>query len=93
MMFGREATETMGFGTFDPPRSAVVESNSCGMYMASTFTFEPIPTGTRVRYAMNTRPLTFMARLMTPVGWLFSRTMRKLIRKDLDELARAAEKS
>lgn len=85
-MFGKEAVEEMEVTAFTPPSSYTVEGDSCGAHFTSTFTFTPHGDGTRVVMQMTSRANTVMAKLMTPVGWLFRGVMKKAIRKDLDDL-------
>ena len=93
ILFGREATETMWFSVFEPLRRVVVESDSCGARMTCTFAFEPTAGGTRVRLQMATRALTWTAWFFAPLGVLFTGVARKMMKKDLEELARAAATS
>lgn len=90
LMFGREATETMWVAAFEPPRRAVMESDSCGARMTFTFTFEPSAKGTRVRMQMATRALTWTTWFFAPLGVLFAGFAKKMMRKDLEDLAKAA---
>ena len=81
----------MEITAFDAPRSYVAEAESCGAHYSSKFNFEEQDQGVRVRMLMETRPLTFMARLMTPLGFLFAGSMKKMMRRDMEDLKRAAE--
>jgi hypothetical protein len=90
-MFGKEATEEMWVTALEPGRRIVVEADSCGARMVSTFTFERTAAGTRVTMDLKSTARTFAAKLFTPLGLLFKGMARKLIAKDLDDLARAAE--
>jgi len=90
VMFGREAVETMWISAFEPPRRAVMEADSCGCHMTVTFAFEPTPTGTKVRCHLATKAVTWMAWFFTPLGLLFAGGAKKMMKKDFDELARAA---
>lgn len=90
LMFGREATETMWVSAYEPPRRAVMESDSCGARMTATFTFEPTATGTKVRLRMATKAVTWLAWFCAPLGVLFAGAARKMMKKDFDDLARAA---
>jgi hypothetical protein len=58
--------------------------------MTFTFTFEPTTMGTRVRVHLGTRAITWMAWFFAPLGVLFAGMARRMMRKDLEELARAA---
>jgi hypothetical protein len=90
LMFGREATETMWVAAFEPPKKAVMEADSCGARMTVTFTFEPVATGTKVRVHLATKAVTWLAWFFAPLGCLFAGAARKMMKKDMEELARAA---
>jgi hypothetical protein len=90
-MFGKQATETMEITAFDPPRGYTVGAHSCGSRYTSVFTFKPEGQGTRVDMSFTVEPLSFFARLFSPLGKLMAGTMRKLFEADLNDLQRAAE--
>lgn len=91
MMFKREATETMEVTAFDPPHRYALGCNSCGCIFESVIRFEPEAGGTRVDVDFNTRSMTLMAKLMSPLGWLMMGSMKKCIAKDFDEMKTSAE--
>jgi hypothetical protein len=91
-MFGKEATEEMWVTALEPARRIVVESDSCGARMVSTFTFERTPAGSRVTMDLASTPRTFGAKMFAWLGYLFQGMAKKMIAKDLDDLAKAAEK-
>ncbi len=91
--FGKhEAVETLSITAFEPDRSYTVGCTSCGCTYATTFHFEPQIGGTNVRMAMDCRPVTLFARVVSPItGLIFGPMMKKCLRKDLEELKAAAE--
>lgn len=91
VMFGKEATETMEFTAFDPPRSYTVTAYSCGNHYESTFRCAPEGQGTKVTMTFVCTPKTFFAKLFSPLGKLMSGMIRKCVMKDLEDLAKAAE--
>lgn len=91
VMFKKEATEEMWFAAFDPPRSYVVQADSCGADYYTTFTFQPEGEGTKVDMEVLAKPRTLGAKLMWPLGALFAGTMKKAMQKDIDDLKRVAE--
>jgi len=91
IMFGKEATEEMTVSGLEPGRSCTIRATSCGCEYTTVFTFSDERGGTLVRMSMTSRARTFLAKLMTPLGWLMRRTMRKLLAKDLDDLAASVE--
>jgi hypothetical protein len=93
VMFGREATEEMTFTLFEPPHRYRLEAVSCGAHFESTFRFVPIDGGTDVEFSMESRAVSFFAKLMKPLVYLMSGPMKKCLQADLDALKSAAEKA
>ena len=91
IFFKREATEEMEFTAFDPGRSYSLGCESCGCQYAYTFRFVPDGEGTLIELEMSYRPITFFARLMSPLGKLMSGPMKKCIDKDLEDIKAAVE--
>jgi uncharacterized protein YndB with AHSA1/START domain len=91
-MFGGEATETMEVTGYDPPRSCTLGAESCGARWASTFRFAPVDGGTRVDAEIVITPVTFLAKLMSPLSKLMAGPMRKCIEGDMADLAQLAER-
>lgn len=91
LMFGREHTETMEITQFEPDRRFTLVANSCGCRYESAFDFAPVDHKTRLTFSFSATPLTFMARLMSPLGNLMAKSMRKMIQADLDDLRAACE--
>jgi len=91
VMFGREAVEVMEIADFQPNRGYAVQCDSCGMHYRCEFTFDRTPGGTHVQMSVNARPLTFFARLMSPLGKLMAGSMKKAMQKDLEDLKAVAE--
>lgn len=86
-MFGKASTETLEVTGFEPDRSVTVEAESCGARYVCVFTFIPDEAGTRVRLTVDTQAQTLLAKLMAPLGWLMSGTMKKMMRQDLIDAA------
>jgi carbon monoxide dehydrogenase subunit G len=92
-MYGRDYTETLTVTACRPLERYVVEADGSGAHYATEFVFTPVDPGTtavRVRFAAEgTNPLTrLIDRLL---GGMMSASVRKTLRKDLDELAAVAE--
>ena len=85
IMFGREATETMEFIEFDPPRKYVLGCNSCGCIYRSEFLFEPKSGGTLLTFTFASQPVSFMAKVM---GFILKPLMAKMMKKCLEEVAK-----
>ena len=91
IMFKKEATEEMEFTTFDPPSSFTLGCESCGCRYETVHRFLRKGSGTLVEVAMAVQPLTFFAKLFSPLGRLMSGSMKKLIAKELEQLKAVAE--
>ena len=91
MMFKREATEEMEVTAFDRGKSYTVGCASCGCEYESTWRFESDGGATLVEFEMGYRPVTFLAKVMSPLGRLMAPMMKKCFMKDFDALKALAE--
>jgi carbon monoxide dehydrogenase subunit G len=91
VMFGKEASEVMEFVTFEPNRGYALAAESCGARYLTTFRFEPDGAGTMVTVDFEAKPVSFFARLLSPLSRLMSGMVRKCLQQDLDDLKSAAE--
>ncbi len=91
MMFKRAATEEMEVTAFEPGRSYTVGCRSCGCEYESTWRFETEGDATRVEFEMGYRPLTFFAKLMSPLGRFMMPMMKKCFENDFQALKTVAE--
>ena len=89
IMFGKEATETMEVVEWNPPSHYTIECTSCGCLYRSTVSCKPDGDGTIVEMSFAAMPLSFMAKLLSPLGKLMMGTCRKAFEKDLDDLQRS----
>lgn len=88
----KEATEEMWVTGFDPPRSYTVEAQSHGTRYETLFEFEPDGDGTRVSWTFKGTPLTFGAKVMTPIfGLFFNGMMKRCMLADLEALRDVCE--
>jgi len=92
ILFKREATEEMEFTAFEPGVSYSVGCESCGCRYDTRFDFVPEGGGTRVEMRMETKALTFGAKLMSPLAKLMAGAMRKMLENDLSEVKATAER-
>ena len=91
-LFGKEATETFTFTDIVPGEQYTLVGESCGMRYESVHALSPNADGTLLRLEMDSIPLTLPAKIMWPVmNLLMKSTMRKMIQKDLDDIARVCE--
>lgn len=92
IMFGREATEEMEISRFEEPKVYEVVASSNGIDYFSRYTFTEQNGGTLVNMTFSGKPKTFMAKLMTPLGYLFQGSTKKAMEGDMDDLKRYCEK-
>jgi carbon monoxide dehydrogenase subunit G len=91
VMFKKESTEELEIIAFDPPRSYTVAAKSCGAEFKSVFRFAPNDAGTDVYFDFETKPVSFGAKLMSPLTKLMMGPMKRVMEEDLDDLRDAAE--
>jgi carbon monoxide dehydrogenase subunit G len=90
VMFGREATEEMTITAWSPPRSYDVEAASCGAKYHSRLSVEAAPGGgSTLTMSFNATPVSFMARLFSPLSKFMMGACRKALEKDLDDIVRS----
>ncbi|KHL12102.1 carbon monoxide dehydrogenase subunit G [Mumia flava] len=93
-VFGREETQEMWVGAVDPPRSTVVRARAGGIDYDTTFTLEPSGAGTaltmefRGEDTSTSRLKRLVETLTAPLG---RSVTRKIMRRDLEDIAAAAE--
>ncbi|MBL8746868.1 MAG: SRPBCC family protein [Phycisphaerae bacterium] len=92
MMFGKEATETLEITDVQPGRSITFEAGSCGARFSTTFTLTREGSGTLIEQVTSCTPVSFLARLMTPLSMLMMKPMKKMMQADLDHMALAMER-
>jgi hypothetical protein len=91
VMFGKRATEEMEIVAFERDKSMLVQASSHGSEYLSKFTFDAKGDATDVTMTFNAKPITVMAKLMSPLGKLMAGTMKKCVEKDLEDLKRCVE--
>lgn len=92
VMFGKEATEEMEISTFDKNQSYDVIASSHGMDYHSTYTFRERDGGTLVEMTFSGKPVTLVAKLMTPLGYLFKGATQKALEDDMNNLKVVCER-
>jgi carbon monoxide dehydrogenase subunit G len=92
-MYGRDYTETLTVTVCRPPERYVVEADSTGAHYATEFLFTPVDAAiTQVRVRFRAEGTNAAARLFDRLlGGMMSASVRKTLRRDLDELAAVAE--
>jgi len=88
---GRLASEVMTLAEFDPPERFVITAFNHGARYRIEHQFKDLAPGTRLTLVYSARPITRIARLMTPVSYLFRSSLLHQIRSDLSDLRHAIE--
>jgi hypothetical protein len=91
-MYGRLATEEMEVTALDPPRGFTLEAHSHGTHYLAQHAFHEDGGQTRMSMEFSGKPESLFARMMTPLGWLMTNSVRKLLVADLDALKSAIER-
>ncbi len=93
VIFGREATEEMEITGFEPPQSYTVECTNHGAHYQTQYHFEPTQGGCAVTCIFTVTPLTFLAKLFSPLSSLMSRSLKECLSRDIEDLQRVLEPS
>lgn len=91
VMFGKEATEEMEVVDFVPGQSYTVAAGSCGARFTSRFDFRAEGGGTRVEMRIEAVPVSWFAKLLSPLSGLMMKSCKKAFEKDLEDLKAVAE--
>ena len=91
IMFKKEATEEMEITAFEPGKGYIVEAESCGAHYTTFFRFRPEGTATEVEVEFQVEAMTFMAKVLSPLGRMMKGTLKKCIDNDLDDLKAVVE--
>ena len=91
VMMGKESTEEMEITDFQPNESLRVEANSCGAHYQTDYTFHQNGDSTNVKMSFEGKPVSFAAKLMSPMFLLMAKTVRKCLIDDMTCLKRFAE--
>jgi hypothetical protein len=77
---------------FETNRSYTITHHKAGVRIDTTFTFEPIPSGTNVsiEFALNSQGLP--PGLLSPLEWAMAGKVRDVLGHDLADLKVAVEK-
>lgn len=93
-IFGREATEEMEVVSINPGRSYTVLAASRGNNYTTVMTVEPAPTGSRVAMSFQAEPTGTVSKLLAAtMGRLMIGATKKMIARDVEDIAAAAEVS
>jgi hypothetical protein len=90
-MFGKDCTEELQITAYDPGHSYEMSAQSCGAEFRTIFHFVPDGAGTRVEVEFRPRAVSLFAKLMVPLTWLMTGSIKKCFDQDLEDLKQAAE--
>ena len=90
-MFGKEATETMWITCAEENHWYETQAFSSGCEYNTRITVEETSDGTKLSMRLETIPKTLIARLMSPLGFLFSGAIKKNLQQDLSEIKQSLE--
>lgn len=91
-IFGREASETMTVSEITPPTRFVTTSENHGAVYRAEHVLDDVPGGgTRVLMRFEARPVTLLAKVLSPLAGFMAGALRKTIERDLDDLAAYCE--
>jgi carbon monoxide dehydrogenase subunit G len=91
IVFKRESTEELEITSFEANKSYTVEGESCGIHHKTEFRFLPEERGTRLEVEFTSRPLTLLAKLTSPLGWLMMGSVKRWVDRDLEDLKTVVE--
>lgn len=93
IIFKREATEELEISSLEPNKSYTVQGESCGIQHRTEFRFIPQGEITRVEVEFTSRPLSLLAKLTSPFGWLMMGAAKRCVDQDLEDLKAFIESS
>ena len=82
----------MTLAQIEPPRRFLLTAFNHGTAFRAEHLFAPEAAGTRTTLVFEGQPATLLARLFTPLGWLFLGTLKRQLELDLADLKREAER-
>ena len=89
IVFKKSASETMEVVEFDRPHRYALTASSCGNHYLTSFNFKEKEGGTEIEVVFESTPETFMAKLMSPLMAMMSKTLIKMFMKDLEDIEEA----
>jgi hypothetical protein len=92
-MFGKDASEEMEVTRLKQNEAMTIEAKSCGALYQTDISFRESDDGTVVRMTTAVKPLTLMAKLTAPLGWMMSGMLKRCLAKDLADIKQAVEAS
>lgn len=91
-VFGRVDDAEMEVTAFEPNKTYTVTHHKGGVRIDTVFTFEPIPSGTRVSIEFELNSQGLPPGLLRPVEWAMGGKVRHALSDDLKDLKRLLER-
>ncbi|WP_041563478.1 SRPBCC family protein [Nocardia brasiliensis] len=91
VMFGKEATETLSVTALVPGQSYTTEADSHGTHYRSIVTLTAKGQNTLLAMGFEGKPHGKVTRTAAFIGRLFEGPTRRMLQRDLDDIAKAAE--
>ena len=90
-MYGQVTHEDMTFAEIDAPNTLVTTAFSHGTRYRVVHDLKRDGIATVLTLTFSGQPESWLARLMTPIAWLFTNSLHKQLSADLNDLKRAVE--
>jgi uncharacterized membrane protein len=87
----RDVTEEMEVTAFERNRTFTITNDNRGTRIDTQFRFAAANGATAVSVESTLDPQSFLARLLSPIGWALGGKIRDAMARDLDDLKRAVE--
>lgn len=92
IIFGQEATEEMWITSFNPAHDYTVEAESHNTHYTTTYTFEQNENQETVTtMTFISSPLSFTAKTLSIMGFLFKGSLKKALIQDMEDLKKVCE--
>lgn len=91
-VLGRRDEAEMEVTAFERNRSYTITHHKAGVRVDTTFTFEPLPAGTRVSIEFGINSQGLPPGLLSPLEWAISGKVRDVLTNDLADLKTSVEK-
>ena len=91
VMFGKEAEETMWITGAEENQWYETRAESHGAIYKSRFDIRDAGDGVELTMSFDSTPVSFFARVMNVMAFLFAGAMKKACQKDLQDIKRRAE--
>ena len=91
-MNNKQCVEEWEMIAFESPSYFSAYCDSQGYDVEWTMRVDPEGDGSRLTLDMMTKPRTFIGKLMTPIEWLMSKMMKRLVLQDLESTKAFIEK-